>query len=79
MTQLAKWSGETWSYQWDSSRTLVKLSGSVDVSKLDKYVSTLRVRDDYQELKHHMITGTVSEGWKDLNVSDLFFRKRSGR
>lgn len=75
VAQLAKWSGETWSYQWDSSRTLAKLSGSVDVSKLDKYVSSLRVRDDYQELKHHMITGTVSEGWRDLNVSGPLFQE----
>lgn len=75
VAQLAKWSDETWSYQWESSRALLKLSKSVDVSKLNDYVSSLRARRDYPELKTRMVTGSVSEGWKDLNVSGPLFQE----
>ena len=73
--QLAKWSGETWSFQWESSRTLTKLSGSINVSRLIEYISSLRIHRDYLELKSRMVTGAVSEGWRDLNVSGPLFQE----
>ena len=75
VAQLAKWSGETWSFQWESSRTLTKLSGSINVSRLIEYISSLRIHRDYLELKSRMVTGAVSEGWRDLNVSGPLFQE----
>lgn len=74
--QLAKWSDETWSSQWNSSRTFFEsLQNDINVPKLEKYISSLRIHNDYEELKNRKITGAISEGWKDLNVSGPLFQE----
>ena len=73
--QLEKWSSSTWSFQWANSRFLGQLESAVDVVKLENYVSSLRIRGDYSNFANRNVTGQISEGWKDLNVSGPLFQE----
>jgi len=72
---LEKWSSETWKTQWANSRNRGTLEGVADVEKLESYISSLRVQGDYHVFSNQSITGQISEGWRDLNVSGPLFQE----
>lgn len=73
--QLEKWSTDTWWFQWANSRVYDQLKEVVDVAKLESYIASLRIQRDYPSFASRNISGRISEGWRDLNVSGPLFQE----
>lgn len=72
---IARWSEDTWGRQWANSRVLNELAVVANVDKLIEYVSSLRIQRDYLALSDRNVTGHISEGWRDLNVTGPLFQE----
>jgi hypothetical protein len=72
-TLFEKWAGETWERQLSNARVPTEIA-EVDLTKLTNHLAKLRAISDYSEFRNRRVTGSIAQGWKDLNRHSPYFQ-----
>ena len=72
--QFNLWAQSNWATQLAESRVPSQVS-EIDLNKLSTTLSTLRRGKDYATFSQQRVTGSVSQGWLDLNRHSPFFQE----
>jgi hypothetical protein len=72
---LESWSTSTWEQMWQNATNHTEFQEAVNEPRFETYLGGLRRNNDYLKIKATAVTGKITEGWKDLNVSGPLFQE----
>jgi len=75
ITHIQSWNLHSFSTLWQQSRNRPELLKVINETRLSNYLRTLRRRDDLDSFLASPVSGTISEGWKDLNIQGPLFQE----